>query len=117
MMHGLFLTLIEIKQVCGDHYYQRDDEGTPERCHHDNYSAYARKWYEVTVADSTDGDHDDPDRLEEGIEVHEVQVSVVDDLENPELVSKDQGGEGEQRKDCRPWLLDDQTFDSESDIS
>ena len=115
-MHGLLLTLIQIKQVGSDHYYQRDDEGTPERGHHNNYSAYARKWYEVTVADSTDRDHDDPDRLEEGIEVHEVQVSVIDDLENPELVSEDQGGEGEQREDSRPWLLDDQTFDSESDI-
>lgn len=115
-MHGLLLTLIQIKEVGSDHDHQWDDEGTPERGHHDDYSTNAWKGDEVAVADSTDGDDDNPDRLEEGIEVHKVQVSVVDDLENPELVSEDQGGEGEQRDDCGPWLFDYQTFDSKSDI-
>ena len=115
-MHGLFLTLIKIKQVGRDHDHQWDDEGTPERGYHDNDSPYAWKGDEVAVADCADGDNDDPDRLEEGVEVHEAQVSVVDDLENPELVSEDKGGQSEQREDGDTWLLDDQTFDGESDI-
>jgi hypothetical protein len=115
-MHGLFLTLIKIKQVGCDHDHKWDDEGTPERGYHDNYSPYNRKGDEVTVADCADGDHDNPNWLEEGVEVHEVQVPVVDDLENPELVSEDKGGQSEQREDSDTWLLDDQTFDGESDI-
>jgi hypothetical protein len=32
------------------------------------------------------------------------------------LVSEDKGGQSEQREDGDTWLLDDQTFDGESDI-
>lgn len=70
MVHRFLLVSRELEDRLNSHNHQGDDEGAPERSHHDDDASEEAEWHEVAEAHGRDRHNDDPDGLEVVIEVY-----------------------------------------------
>lgn len=115
-MHSFLLVAGEFEYFGDWYYYEWDEESTPERSYHDYYPTYVGIGDQVTKADGCHCNDNNPDCLEEVIEINLVDRAVVLDFEYSQNISEDKGACGERANHSETWITDNHALEGETHV-
>ena len=116
MVHGFPFVASQMEDLCHAHNQQWNQKVTPERCQHDYGSSNVRARDDITEADCSFSDDNDPHRLEVAVVVYLTDCAEILNIENAHHICEYECWHDQSVYDCGARTHDDEAFESKPDI-